>query len=186
MVQIRNRLGALACAAALSLVGSAHATTFNLSYTFAPGGDGTIDTVTGTVQGNLVGTYVENLHGFNLFYDGIAFTGATSAFQLDGAGGFSTDPARLSTVASQNDLLVASDDGNFSFGFIANFDGAGTQLVFANDLNLVEHNAASDLGATSWSLTAAPIPEPAPLALMLAGIGLVGAAARRHRRHGGL
>jgi PEP-CTERM motif len=33
----------------------------------------------------------------------------------------------------------------------------------------------------SWTLPAAPVPEPASLALMLAGLGAVAAAARRHQ-----
>lgn len=177
MVHIRNRLAALASAAALGFAGAAHATTFDFSYTFAADGTGTVNTVTGTVQGTLVGSFVEGLHDFDLAYDGIAFTGTTSVTSLDG------NPARLSAVAADNNLVFSNDDFTFTFGFAQDYDGQGNQLIFASDANLLEHNAAGDVnaGPGAWSLVAAPIPEPASVALMLAGLGLglVGAAARR-------
>ena len=174
MVHIRHRLGALACAAMLGLAGTAHATTFDLDYTFVQDGTGTVNTVTGTVQGTLVGNAIEGLADLRLSYDGNAFTGTTSVTSLDGS------PVRLSTVAADNNLVFFNDDFSFTFGFQQDFDGAGNQLVFASDANLTEHNAASDVGVNLWSITAV-VPEPDSIALMLAGLGLVGVAARRRR-----
>ncbi len=177
MVHIRKQLAALACGAALGLAGTAHATTFDFTYTFTVDGTGTVNTVTGTVQGKLVGTFVEGLHDFNLSYDGIAFTGTTSAASLDG------NAPQLSAVAADNNLYFVNDDGSFTFGFVQNYDGAGNQLVFASDANLDVNNAASEItSGSSWTLAAAPIPEPGSAALILAGLGLVGAAARRRAR----
>ena len=174
MVQIRNRLAAFACAAALSLAGTANATTFDFSYTFS----GTSDTVVGTVQGTLDGGFVDNLHDLTLSYDGHAFSGATLGQTWDASVvDFTSAPVRLAFDGSQNNFLFS--DGTLSFGYIndlANFGGAN---VFATDLSLVVNNADFDGGTGTWSLTAAPIPEPGSVALMLAGLGLLGVAARR-------
>ena len=184
MFQIRNRLRALACVAALSLAGAAHAATYDISYTFGVDGTGTVNTITGTVDGTLDGSFLDDLHDFKLSYDGHAFTGAVSAMAWDPvSASFTADAPRLSFDATQNELLITNDDGTFSFGFVTDVDAYGGQLVFAGDANLIENNAASELvGAPgSGTFTLSAIPESSTLALMLAGLGVVGIAARRRR-----
>jgi hypothetical protein len=186
MFQIRNRLGAIACAAALSLAAGAHAATYDISYTFGVDGTGTVNTVSGTVDGTLHGAFLDDLHDFHLSYDGHAFTGAVSAMAWDPvSANFTATAPRLAFDAALNELLITNDDGSFSFGFVTDVDAYGGQLVFAGDANLLEHNAASELvggvGSGAFTLALAPVPESDSLALMLAGLGLVGAAVRRRR-----
>ncbi len=183
MVQIRNRLGALAFAAALSLAGSAHAATFDLSYTFRDTGDHILDIISGTVDGDLNGSFVENLHNFNLSYDGNAFTGTITALGWDPvAEAPSADPARLSADASLNQIIFSNADYTFTFAMI-NDPSQGGLLVSASDANLLTHNAASEIGvnAGQWSLVPSAVPEPGAFAMALAGLGLLGVVARRRR-----
>lgn len=176
MVHFRNRLAALACVATLGLAGTAHATTFDFSYTFASGA-----VVTGSVDGTRDGAYVDNLSNLQLSYNGHEFSSATTGLTWDPAStSFSADPVRLAFDGSNNEFLFS--DGTLSFGFVNDVANFGGPSVFASDLDLVSNNADSDGAITQWSLAAAPIPEPGSVALMLAGLGLVGAAARRRAR----
>jgi hypothetical protein len=173
MVQIRNRLGALACAAALSLIGSAHAATFDFSYTFASG-----NSVTGSVDGTLDGAFVDNLGNLQLSYDGHAFSNATLGMTWDPSiSDFSAAPVRLAFDGSRNEFLFT--DGTLAFAFINDVANFGGPSISASDFDLVQDNTDIDGAITHWTLAAAPVPENAPLALMLAGLGLVGFAARR-------
>jgi MYXO-CTERM domain-containing protein len=181
MVQIRNRLGMLACAAALSLAGSANAATFDISYMFTADPGTTAHTVTGTVDGTADGSFIDNLSNIHLFFDGAAFTGSVSAAAWDPATtSFDAGIApRISTDAASNEFLISDSTGSFNFGFI-NDDSVGGQLVWASNLNLAENNAASDSPANaSWSVVPAPVPEPAPIFLALAGLAFFGFLARR-------
>ncbi len=176
MVQIRNRLGALACAAALSLVGTAHAATFDLTYTFTSG-----DVITGTLEGTLNGSFVEDLQAVTLSFDGAAFTGTTVAQTWDPASSaFSADAPRLSTDAASNEIVFTTTDGAFSFGMVNDAANFGGQLAFATNQNSLDHSAASDIaGAGTWSLVPAAVPDAPAFPMVLAGLGLLGIVARR-------
>lgn len=114
------------------------------------------------------GTLLANFGTFSL-------TGAMpSTLTLDGTN-FVYNPSMGNLVMDVQVTSGNAPGGYFSF-FEADYTGASTLRAFGNGDSL-----DVGTGALVTQFTAAPVPETGSLALMLAGLGLVGAIARRRR-----
>lgn len=170
---------ALTAVLAALLAASAHATTFNFSYSFDPAntGNGEPVVITGSFDGTAVGDLISDISNASLWINGTAFTGPLTISGIDTATGSPSGSAVVSLDATQANFAFA-DDGLNNF-----FTIAGGQ-AFAVDYNLTDSlgNAISGAEAASnasWAVAA--VPEPASYALLAAGLFVIGAATQRRR-----
>lgn len=180
---MKSLFRAALAASALLFVVNAHATVFSFSYTFDDH-----STVTGTLNGNAVGDYVNNISDVHVFFNNTAFTGSlfqagydATTHQFEAAGN-----AVISTKAELNNFIFADADpasanvANNYFYFIN--DATYGREAFAVNYNLDPIPAALDNPALgNWTLVAqaAAVPEPSSIALTLGALGLLGLARRR-------
>lgn len=174
----------------LAAFASAHAETFNFNYSFVDG-----PSISGSLSGTMVGEFVENISDVHMTFNGTAFTGSLVGASWDAAthDWNSAAGAVLSTDAAKNNFIFADANPQTNYGSVNNYfyfvnskDPAMGQQAFALNCN----GDCTDVGFdqptnnASWSLTAAiaPVPEPTSAAMLLAGLGLVGAIARRRRQ----
>lgn len=173
----------LACAAMLATGAASRAATFEFSYTQL---DNTV--ISGSFDGTASGNLITGLTNFSAFVNGVGFANNGNLYLYGGpATGFAPGQGVVSFNGLATDIAVA--DANL-FGGAANsllligrFNGAATDAVNYNtpDVNGGEGNG--DYSASRWHLAevTAAVPEPATYAMLLGGLALMGAAARRRR-----
>jgi hypothetical protein len=180
---MKSLFRAALAASALLFVVNAHATVFSFSYTFADQ-----STVTGTLNGNAAGDYVNNISDVHVFFNNTEFSGSlfqagydATTHQFEAAGN-----AIVSTRAELNNFIFADADpaGTDLISNYFSFTNDATQgrEAFAVNYNLDPIPSALDNPAQgAWSLVAqvAEVPEPSSIALTLGALGLLGFARRR-------
>jgi hypothetical protein len=174
-------LKTLALSAALALTSAAaSAETFNFSYTFS---DASV--LSGSLTGVLNGLFIDDVSNIHVSLNGNEFTGAPLyAAAWDAvAQTWSASAPVVSTNASLNNFIFAdanvpTDFGVSNYFYFTNDSTNGTQ-VFANNLNTGDIALDGPTATASWSIAAAPVPEPESYALMLAGLGILGTMVRR-------
>jgi hypothetical protein len=164
-------------------VTQAHAETYNFSYSFD---DGT-SVVTGSLNGHLHGELLENIANVHVSLNGVAFTGPLFIARWNDATGNwdNSQGAVVSTNAAKNNFVFAdakvpdSIAVNNYFYFVNS--GVIGKQAFAVNYNNNDSALDEPTHAASWTLVAAPVPEPTSAAMLLAGLGLSAAIARRRK-----
>jgi hypothetical protein len=152
---------ALAAAAAIAFCGAAQAA--------GPGFLGNLDNSTVLISSAPAGSFTD-LYSFTVSSDGFS---AGGLFSFSGA----ISVSAVGLFDSSSTLLAVDSDGSDGFLTFAALPTAG--LYFFGVVG--NSDGGSYDGAISTVLTAA-VPEPETYALMLAGLGVVGWAARRQKK----
>lgn len=172
-----------------------NAATFDYAYTFTSGA-----VVSGSFDGSLSGDLVTNLTNISASFNGTPFTGSGSLFagRYDSVTGLKSGGAVASFVLTKNNFFFSNDSDlavqSWSNMFYSmpqyNNDRGAFRGAAVGLLGLGNGAAANDYSAYTygykpiWTLTqvAAPIPEPETYTMFLAGLGLMGAIARRKKQ----
>ena len=170
----RGKLLAVAAAVVALQASSASATVLDWSYT-GPSGNNGSGTFDATLQ--LDGSY--SLDGINGTANGAAITGLDSLYGPDNLV-FPPSPPNIGV----DRLGISFDAGGVQYALYEDDGGyAPSSLFYCGAVYcLLTGTATSATALTSFSVSVASVPEPAAWAMMVLGLGGLGAALRSRRR----
>nr|WP_315212743.1 PEP-CTERM sorting domain-containing protein [uncultured Duganella sp.] len=179
---MNNTLRTLACAALLAGSATAQAASYVFEYTML---DNTH--VTGSFDGTANGNLVEGISKLAIAVNGYAMPNSGNLYAYAMDGGFVQGGARISFDGLATSLLAFDGPvtGNWTSSFIIGaFNGGATDAINYNIAGLPFNGEGDgDYSAGRWSLTAvSAVPEPASYVMLLGGLALIGALARRRAR----
>jgi hypothetical protein len=121
---------------------------------------------------------------------GSALTGSQNLLQ--GTLAVAAKVGTVAGVATKTDNLVVAASQSYSGADLATFTGTGTLNSYltvtansqfsANKIQAQYNTMANGYGHVTYTFTALPVPEPETYGMLLAGLALVGFAAKRSKR----
>ncbi|MGV7206784.1 PEP-CTERM sorting domain-containing protein [Oxalobacteraceae bacterium A2-2] len=162
---------AVACALTAASF-AANAVSYTFSYT-VNAFSGQTASVTGSFDADAaVNGLVQNLTNIKASIDGVALDGGSYLDNFASIGG--AGQAVASVDGSANNFMFSSVRGySVSYYAVGNSATAGIN----DGINSYGGNVANG----SWTLSAAPVPEPATYAMLMGGMGLLAGLARRRK-----
>lgn len=174
----------LAVLAAMLVTASAHAATFDFSYTFANSTQ-----VTGRLDGTANGNLVTGLSNIFVKINGVDFagSGALLAARFDGTR-WHNDPV-VSFTGLQNNFSFSDGlfPGSYDVNYFTQRSGPGADFSWLESTRGFKSSEIYSVTAegtlSRWRLTAvSAVREPETYAMLFGGLGLLGAVARRRRQ----
>ena len=157
-----------------------NANIFDFAYSF---NNGTV--VSGSLTGNLVGDYVQNVGDVEVFNNGIQISGPFIA--VDSFNG--ALDATVSTIASLNNFHFANGLNSYSwtYEFYMHNETWGHSASYRDHATGVSYSDYIENSNNSWSLVEraariSPVPEPVTYVMLLVGLGLIGFMACRKKQ----
>ena len=169
----------LACAALLAGSAAAQAASYVFEYTML---DNTH--ITGSFDGTANGNLVEGISKLAIAVNGFAMPNSGNLYAYATDGGFVQGDAKISFDGLATSLLAFDGPitGAWTSSFVIGaFSGRDTDAINYNVAGLPFNGEGNgDYSASRWNLTAvSAVPEPATYAMLLGGLAMVGALARR-------
>lgn len=153
------RLAAVAVGSLMS-VGAAHAATYDFSYNFVSSND----TVTGSFDGDLADGIIGNFSDFNVVFDNTKVIANSDSVYGD----ISIDGSSFDFIIyspSSTAILTGITSGSFGYQNVG--------------LGFAVYDFAPNLGKLIIAPAISAVPETGNAAMLLAGLGLMGAVVRR-------
>ncbi|HZV65973.1 MAG TPA: PEP-CTERM sorting domain-containing protein [Telluria sp.] len=176
---MKNFLRAAGFAFMMAASAITQASNYDFSYVFTTG-----DVITGSFDGTANGNLITIQSNLAISLDGVAFDGSGALISRGVAGIFASGPGIVSLNGLENNFIAF--DSNFTnFLVMAPFNGGATDVANYSTLNAANADGPGAEGpydASRWTIAAvSTVPEPPTYALLLGGLGIVGAMVRRRR-----